>query len=549
MALSAKSNLALGVDVGTGSVRAGLFDLRGRMLGSGEHLIQIFRPQPDFVEQSSEDIWRATGPAIRQCLRSAAAKPENVAGLSFDATCSLVALGDNDEPVTVSPTGNSNQNIIVWMDHRAIEQAQRINATRHRVLKYVGGKLSPEQEPPKLLWIRENLPRTWRDARKFLDLADFMVYKACGNDVRSLCTVVCKWTYMGHERKHGRWDITFFRQIGLEDLFEDGRAGASVRPMGTYASPLSKEAAHALGLREGIAVGVGIIDAHAGGIGALGSSFKGASSGSSVENVLALIGGTSSCHMATTTKPVFVKGVWGPYYGAMIPGMWLLEGGQSATGSLIDHVIADTASSIELTSLARKSGRSTYEILNGILQRIKKARAKGPEITKDIHVLPYYHGNRSPHADPYARGMVDGLSLDRSLENVAVRYYATVQAIAYGTRHIIEALNAKGLSIRKIHACGGGTKNPIWLQEHADITGCDIELPREPEAMLLGTAILAAVAAGAYSSVPEGMAAMGHNGKTIRPDSSTCKYHDTKYAIFRKMYKYHTEHRAMMAEY
>jgi FGGY-family pentulose kinase len=435
------------------------------------------------------------------------------------------------------------------MDHRAIDQANRINATRHRVLRYVGGKLSPEQEPPKLLWIKENLPHTWKEARKFLDLADFMVYRACGTDVRSLCTVVCKWTYLGHEGKHGRWDMSFFKQVGLEDLFENGRVGASVRPMGTFAGRLNKQAARELGLREGTAVGVGIIDAHAGGIGVLGPSFKKSAAGASVENVLALIGGTSSCHMATTSGPVFVKGVWGPYYGAMIPGMWLLEGGQSATGSLIDHVIEDSAVGRKLVSAAHEAGKTPYDILNDMVGRMKEASDKGPEITRSLHVLPYYHGNRSPHADPYARGMMDGLTLDTSIESLALRYYATIQAIAYGTRHIIEALNAKGLSIRKIHACGGGTKNPLWLQEHADITGCDIELPREPEAMLLGTAILAAVAAGAYASVPEAMAAMGHSGKTICTNKSTKEYHDAKYQVFRKMYNCQLERRRMMSQF
>jgi D-ribulokinase len=319
--------------------------------------------------------------------------------------------------------------------------------------------------------------------------------------------------------------------------------------MGTLAGVLAEPAAKALGLKAGIAVGVGIIDAHAGGVGVLGSAMGAGSGTDSVERVLALIGGTSSCHMATTSKRVFVKGVWGPYYGAMIPGMWLLEGGQSATGGLIDHIISDSAAAGELRRLARGQGKTPYEVLNAEVKRIKRGERKGPEITKNFQVLPYYHGNRSPIADPYARGMVDGLSLDQSLQTLALQYYATIQAVAYGTRHIIESLNAKGLAIDTIHACGGGTKNPLWLQEHADITGCDIVLPREPEAMLLGTAILAAVAGGGYSSVIEAMAAMGRAGKTIRTDSSGKAYHDAKYEIFRKMYSYQLNHRRKMAEF
>lgn len=540
----------IGVDVGTGSVRAGVFNCRGKMLGMGEHPIEVFRPKPDFVEQSSQNIWESAGKAIRRSLKSAAIDPRKIIGISFDATCSLAVLGRRDQPLTISPTGKSDHNIIVWMDHRAMDQAARINATRHGVLRYVGGKLSPEQEPPKLLWIKENLPRTWENAAKFLDLADFMTYRATGNDIRSLCTVVCKWTYLGHKGKFGRWDFSFFKEIGLEDLFLNSRAGAMVRPMGTNAGPLCERAARELGLPAGIAVGVGIIDAHAGGLGVLGSAFGMASAhGADIEQVLALIGGTSSCHMATTSRPVFVKGIWGPYYGAMVPGKWLLEGGQSATGGLIDHIISESTANKALLEKAKKAGESPYEILNGIVRKLKNAEKSGPEVTRNLHVLPYFHGNRSPHADPYARGIIDGLSLDPSLDGLALRYYATVQAIAYGTRHIIESLNRKGLSIKTIHACGGGTKNPLWLQEHADITGCEIVLPREPEAMLLGAAILAAVASGAYERVTDAMAAMSHSGKIIRPDFSTKRYHAAKYAVFGKMYSQQLRFRESMSEF
>ena len=152
-----------------------------------------------------------------------------------------------------------------------------------------------------------------------------MVYKATGADRRSLCTNVCKWTYLGHE---SRWDRTFFDAIGLGDLFDDGKVTEDVAPMGENAGTLSTEAADLMGLTTQTAVGVGIIDAHAGGIG-VGVS----------EPILALIGGTSSCHMAVSKDARFIPGVWGPYYGAMLPDLWLSEGGQSATGALLDHTI------------------------------------------------------------------------------------------------------------------------------------------------------------------------------------------------------------------
>lgn len=531
----------VGVDVGTLSARAGIVDLKGNLVGMGIQPISIYHPQTDFVEQSSEDIWEKTGLAIREAIKQAQIEFQQILGISFDATCSLVCLDKKHEPLTISPTGDSKRNIIVWMDHRAIKEANFINQTGHRVLNYVGGKISPEQQPPKLKWIKENLSETWARAGKFMDLADFMVFRATGQDRRSLCTNVCKWTYLGHEGKKGSWDYTFFEMIGLDDLFEEGKVPKLVYPVGSFAGILTKKSARELGLRPGVKVGVGIIDAHAGGIGLLGHCAKlGLKDRNQWNKALALIGGTSSCHMATSSEPRFIPGVWGPYWGAMIPDMWLNEGGQSATGSLIDYVIKNNSNYQDLEELAEKTHTDIYQVLN---QEV--SRYGGPEWTKDIHVLPYHHGNRSPRADVHARGMMVGLTLNQSISEVAKHYYATLQAIAYGTRHIIEVMNEKGYQISDIYMCGGHTKNQLFVQEHADITGCNIYLPEEREAVLLGTVILAAVAANKYRSVQEAMPQMSKVGEVIRPNFNNKKYHDARYRIFKLMYEQFKEIRAL----
>src|SRR5690349_20362031 len=144
----------IGVDVGTGSARAGIFTLDGAMLGSASHVIRAWHPQPDFVQQSTDDIWSAVCASVRDALR--AVGPVVVRGIGFDATCSLVVVDADGQPVSVSPDNDpeqdvSEQNVIVWMDHRAFAQAERINRTHHAVLRYVGGRVSLEMETPKLL--------------------------------------------------------------------------------------------------------------------------------------------------------------------------------------------------------------------------------------------------------------------------------------------------------------------------------------------------------------------------------------------------------------
>ena len=189
----ATRNCFIGVDVGTGSARAGVFDAAGSLLASAKREIAIYREAGDTAEQSSRNIWDAVCAAVQDARHRSGAGAEAVKGIGFDATCSLVVLDRNHEPLTVSASGDPDRNIIVWMDHRANSQASRINATGHRVLNYVGGKISPEMETPKLLWLKENLAETYRNARLFLDLTDYLTWLATGDPARSVCTVTCKF--------------------------------------------------------------------------------------------------------------------------------------------------------------------------------------------------------------------------------------------------------------------------------------------------------------------------------------------------------------------
>lgn len=539
--------ICLGIDVGTGSVRAGLFDPNGRLLGLGVEAIELCRPAEEFAEQSSDDIWRAAGVAVREALERAQLKAEHVVGIGFDATCSLVALDAHDRPVSVSPTGKDAQNVIVWMDHRATREAARINATGHSVLRYVGGQVSPEMQTPKLLWLCDHQPRSWKRVRHFFDLSDFLSYKATGNDVRSLCTTTCKWTYLGHE---GRWHAEFFRNIGLGELADEGfaRIGQRIGPVGERAGTLTERAANELGLVPGIPVAVSLIDAHAGGLGLLGfTDGTEPLTEQLLEERLALIGGTSTCHMVVSREPRFVPGVWGPYYSAMVPGLWLSEGGQSATGALIEHVVLSQVRGPELLRQATAEGSHVQALLNARVERLAENVPFPAALTRCLHVYPDFHGNRSPLADPSLRGMISGLKLSDSMDSLALLYLATVQALAHGTRHILDVMNAHGHRVRTLVATGGDAKNPLFLREHADATGCRIVLPAEPEAVLLGSAMLGAVASGSQPSVLRAMQAMSGVRRIIEPaGGEIAAYHRHKHEVFQQMVRDQLEYRRIM---
>ncbi len=537
-------DVVIGIDVGSGSARAGVFTLEGAMLGTASQAIRSWRPQPGFVQQSSTDIWQAVCRCVRDAL-TAAGELGTVRGIGMDATCSLVVLDAGGAPVSVDPQGAAEQDVIVWMDHRAGREAETINAGEHEVLRYVGGRISLEMETPKLLWLRRNRPQAWRQAGLFLDLPDFLTWRATGAATRSLCSTVCKWTYLGHEQ---RWDDEYFRSIGLGDLVDEGyrRIGTEILPLGSSVGGLSAEAAAAFGVAAGIPVGTSAIDAHAGGIGIIGAAIG--DGAPELERRLALIGGTSTCHMAVSSGPRFVPGVWGPYYSAMLPGLWLNEAGQSATGSLIDHIVQTHVAYPALRNAAAARGETIYQAINEHLEHMAAAAGTSPAmLTRDLHVMPDFHGNRSPRADASLLGMISGLRLESGPDDLAVLYLATIQAIAYGTRHIVETLNAEGYAIDTILVAGGGAKNPVFLREHADACGCTIVLPQEPEAVLLGAAVLGAVAGGAYADISGAMAAMSRAGTQILPkDGPVRAYHDAKYAVVQRMYADQLAYRALM---
>lgn len=527
----------IGIDVGTGSARAGVFDLAGKMLGVASRNIQTWKTGADFVEQSSDNIWLAICESVQEAMALANLQPGDIKGLGFDATCSLVAIDKAGQPVTVSPDGDDARNIIVWMDHRATPQAAKINSSEHRVLHYVGGTISPEMETPKLLWLKENLPKTWERTAHFFDLPDFLTWRATGKTSRSLCSTVCKWTYLGHEQQ---WDREYFESIGLGDLAQEdfSRLGTDILPMGSpVTGGLSAQAAAELGLYEGTAVATSIIDAHAGALGIIGASLDNQPVTKDVlETRLALICGTSSCHMAVSQEAYSIPGVWGPYFSAMLPDMWLHEGGQSTTGALIDHIINSHACGQEVEEQADAGGLSVYQVLNERLDILAATKAFPAQLTQNRHILPYFHGNRSPRANPLLRGAVAGLCLENTMDDLALTYLATIQAIAYGTKHIVERMNQSGYKIKTIFACGGDCKNPVFLREHADILDCQIVLAQESEAVLLGAATLATVAAGVQPSIFTAMSAMNHAGEVIQPSAGTQRYHQQKYIVFKRMH-------------
>lgn len=516
----------IGVDVGTGSARAGIFDLAGQMVASAKRDITLFHETGSIVEQSSAEIWRAVCDSVKDALAQSAVSPDQVAGIGFDATCSLVVLGAGGVPLPVGPSERAERDIIVWMDHRALEQAERINRTGHDVLKYVGGKISPEMETPKLLWLLENRPKVFAQAWQFFDLTDFLTWRASGDLARSTCTVTCKWTYLAHER---RWDESYFRTVGLGVLADEGfaRIGQTVVDAGTpLGKGLTAQAATELGLREGTPVATGVIDAHAGGIGTVGADGH-------PEACLGYVFGTSSCTMTTTQQPVFVPGVWGPYFSAMVPDAWLNEGGQSVAGAAIDRLVSMHPATRDAQARAQAEGQSLPAMLASLATQAAGDVSNAVKLAKGLHIVPEFLGNRAPLADPHARAVIAGLGMESDLDSLVALYVAGICSIGYGLRQIIETQAAAGAPIERVVISGGAGRSDLVRQLLADATGKPLLATAAEEPVLLGAAMLGAVAGGKFDDVRSAMGKMSQISTVYAPGTGEiASLHDARFRAF-----------------
>jgi D-ribulokinase len=253
-----------------------------------------------------------------------------------------------------------------------------------------------------------------------------------------------------------------------------------------------------------------------------------------VGNVLtrmAYVFGTSACTMSSTREPAFVPGVWGPYFSAMVPGLWLNEGGQSAAGAAIDHLVQMHPASEQAAKMARDSGIGLIHWLSHEAER-RGGAAAASRLIGDVHVVPEFLGNRAPFSDPDARGLIAGLSMDTDLDSLVALYLAGVCGLGYGARQIVHVQAEKAILIDTIVVSGGAGQSPLVRQLLADTTGKVVAAPTSEEPVLLGSAVLGAVAAGQHRDVAAAMSSMSTIGETYQPNPMVAEWHEKRFKAF-----------------
>lgn len=481
----AATDLLLGIDVGTQSVRVGICDTRGRLLASVSRPYATSYPEPGWAEQDPLDWWTGICGATRDCLQKAGVDGRSIEGISFDATSSTVLLVERDG----RPLGPA----ILWMDQRAADQVQEIARTRHPILKYSGGQDSAEWMVPKALWLKKHRPGPYRRAYRLLEATDWIAYMLSGEWTASRCNATCKWNYASVD---GGWPEDFFAALGAPEL--PSKWPEKVVPLGQRIGSLTREAAEAMGLPPGIPIGEGGIDAHVGllGLNALESSKMG------------LIMGSSNVMFVLADRPVFSPSLWGPYPEPILPGKWLMEAGQSSSGAIINWLVENALAATGMAGAGKDS----------LLARFEEEIQGIPPGSGGLVMLDYWQGNRTPRRDPRAKGVVFGLTLGHDYRHLVRSAY---EGIAFGTRHIIETLRAAGIDVRRAAAGGGGTRSRVWLQLTADVCDLPITVPKHADACgVLGSAICAACGAGIFRSLSEAAENMVSEERLIEPRGS-----------------------------
>jgi len=484
----------LAADGGTESLRARVFDLAGTCLGQCAVPYDTRFSPGARAEQNPEDWWQALVRATRGAVAAAGVDAAQIEAMAYATTsCTVVAL---------DASGRALRPAIIWMDVRANAEADAVLATGDARLAINGaghGPVSAEWMIPKALWLKRHEPQLYHAAHTICEYQDFLTLRLTGERCASLDNAGLRWHYSSRE---GGWARGILAGLGMEEL--EAKWPARVVAPGQVVGTLTISAAAELGLPVSVKVVQGGADALIGLIG-LGVSQPGQ---------LALITGSSHLQFGVTDAPIHAPGVWGAYPDIVYPDRWIVEGGQTSTGSIINWLRRLTGGTMDLAQM-------------------NELAAALPPGAEGLIVQDHFQGNRTPYTDPLSRGAIVGLTLAHEPQHV---FRAVMEGIGFGTRAILDAFRAGGYHSTEMTVGGGATASRLWMQIHADTSGMPVRIPESPDAPSVGSAVLAAHGAGRFASIDDGISAMVRRGTTIDPNPVAVAQYDDIYARYRALY-------------
>ncbi|MFE1322361.1 ribulokinase [Kitasatospora phosalacinea] len=524
----------VGIDFGTLSGRAVVVRVRdGEELGTAVHayphaVIEDRLPgtgrrlPPDWALQHPEDWREVLRVAVPQALAASGVDPASVIGIATDFTaCTVLPTLADGTPLAELPAwaGRPHAWPKLWKHHAAQGQADRINALAHaRAEKWIrryGGKISAEWQFAKALQVLEEDAEVYAACERWIEAADWIVWQLTGAESRNTCTA----GYKGIFQDGGYPSEEYLAALHPDFAdFARTRLEHPLAPLGSRVGSLTAEAAAWTGLPEGIAVAAGNVDAHVA-----------APAAQAVDNgrLLAIMG-TSTCHVVNGPALADVPGICGVVDGGIAEGAFGYEAGQSAVGDIFAWWLRQGLPADYLAE-AEALGEDAHQLLT-------RKIADQPVGGHGLIALDWMNGNRSTLVDHHLSGVIVGLTLATRPEEV---YRALLEATAYGTRTIVEALEAGGVPVSEFVVTGGLKKNALLMQIYADVLRRPVSLAVSAQGPALGSAIHAAVAAGAYPDVRAAAAAMGRVQRhAYLPDADRADAYDALYAEYRLLHEH-----------
>jgi L-ribulokinase len=522
----------IGVDFGTLSARALVVRARdGAELGSAvhEYAHAVMERKlassgaelpPQWALQDPDDYVEALRDAVPAAVQAAGIRPDEVVGIATDFTASTpMPVTADGTPLCRLPGFEDRPHAYpkLWKHHAAQRQADRITALAAERsepwLARYGGRISSEWEFAKALQVLEEDPEVYERMDRWVEAADWIVWQLCGRETRNTCTAGYKGIL-----QDGQYPSRDYLGA-LDERFADFAAtklSGDLSPLGARAGDLTAQAAAWTGLREGIAVAVGNVDAHV-----TAPAAQAIESG----QMLAVMG-TSTCHVMNADRLAEIPGMCGVVRGGITPGLWGYEAGQSGVGDIFgwfaDHFVppgyhdAAAARGIDL---------------HGQLSELAGEQEVGAH---GLLALDWHSGNRSVLVDHELSGLILGLTLATRPEDV---YRALIEATAFGTRMIVEAFADAGVPVHELFVAGGLIKNHVIMQIYADVVRMPIHLIRSEQGPALGSAMHATVAAGVHPDIHAAAVAMGSAVREAYvPDPARADAYDALFEHYRRLH-------------
>lgn len=486
------SKYSIGVDYGSESARALLLNIETGEEVSSEmmeypHLVMSEqlpcgkKLEPFWALQHPKDYIDALEYIVKKVIEKTKVSPDDIVGLGIDFTaCTILPMKKDGTPLCYLDEYKNNPHAYVklWKHHAAQDEANKLNKIANEMgekfINRYGGKISSEWYLPKVWQVLDEAPEVYEATDKFIEATDWVIMQLTGKETRNSCTAGYKAIW---HKQEGFPRKEFLRALDerLENVYEE-KFGCEISSIGEKAGELTAEMAKKLGLKEGMPIAVGNVDAHVA-VPAMGVTEPGK---------MVMIMGTSTCSMVLSDKEVVVPGICGYVEDGIIPGLYGYEAGQSAVGDIFAWFVKNCVPKSYMEE-ADKLGLNIHQYLT------MKAEKLNPG-DSGLLALDWLNGNRTVLVDTDLTGLILGLNLNTKPEEI---YRALIESTAYGHKKIVDTFNQNGVEINELYACGGlPQKNRMLIQIYADVTNLPIRISKSTQTPALGSAMFGAVVAG-----------------------------------------------------